>query len=348
MTIKAFKNHRLYKVICTLAFCALTVGLLSAVTDIFRNKSEDALSREYQEFPRDTFDVIFLGSSVMLNDVYPLQLYQDYGIASYNLGCGSQSVASSYYLAKLVIEQQKPELIVFDCNMCQEGLVYSSEEKFHYVTDALSLAEKREMVTELVPRDSWINFFFEMNLYHDRWKELGRRDFTRPECRTYGAKVHFVSHPLGEYVITEEKAPLPEVSEEYLRKIIKLCQENQVELLLTVLPMNFSARYDIYDRNEWQKYYNTIQDIADEAGIQYLNFMYHTEETGLDPAKDFEGDTHLNGWGAPKMTDYLGKYLRQHYELPDVREDSAYDFMAEDYVKFVEYKDRLEAEQAGR
>lgn len=347
MTIKGLKNHPVCKVISAILFCTIVCSLLVRVTDIFENKSTDALSKEYNSYDNDIFDVIFLGSSVMLNDVYPLQLYDEYGIASYNLGCGSQSVASSYYLAQIAIEEQHPDLIVFDCNMCQEGLVYSTEEKFHYVTDALTTLQKRKMVLELVPQESWVNFFYEMNVYHDRWKELSENDFDYTEHGTYGAKVHFDVDPLGEYVITTETAPLPEVSEEYLRKIIQLCKENDVELLLTVLPMNFSAQYDIYDRNEWQKYYNTIQIIADEENVNYLNFMYHTDEVGLDPEKDYQGDTHLNGWGAPKMTTYIGSYIKQYYDIPDVRENDYYDFMADDYVKFMEYKDSLEAEKSG-
>jgi len=346
MTMKELKKSIVWKAVSAAVFLGIAAGLLAGVTEIFENKSSDALSEEYHEYEKEFFDVIFLGSSVMLDDIYPLLLYDEYGIASYNFGCGSQSVASSYYLAKIAIEEHHPELIVFDCNMCQEGLVYSSEEKFHYVTDSLTLFQKAEMVLDLVPQESWVDFFFEMNRYHDRWKELSENDFKKTKDRTYGAKVHFASGPLGEYTITTEAAPLPEVSEEYLRKLIDLCEENGVELLLTVLPMNFSAQYGIYDRNEWQKYYNTIQFIADEKNLNYLNFMYHMDEVGLDPQKDFEGGTHLNGWGAPKMTSYIGNYIKQNYEIPDVREKEAYDFMAEDYVKFMKYKEELESSMA--
>lgn len=345
MTIKNFKSRPVSKVLAAVAFCCVVCGLLTRVTNIFENKAEDAMSKEYVEYDHDTFDVIFLGSSVMLNDIYPLQLYDEYGIASYNLGCGSQSVASSYYLAKMVIEEQHPDLIVFDCNMCQEGLLYSNQEKFHYVTDALTVLQKAEMVFDLVPQESWVNFFYEMNIYHERWKELSSDDFQHVGNGTYGAKVHFVSNPLGEYTITTETAPLPELSEEYLRKIIELCKENDVELLLTIMPMNFSAQYGIYDRNVWQKYYNTIQIIADEEDVNYLNFMYLVDEVGLNAEKDYDGDSHLNGWGAPKMTTYIGSYIKQNYDIRDVREDSSYDFMAEDYILFMEYKDSLERMQ---
>lgn len=334
--IKKFKESKCCKYVEIVAFLLVFLILFNIVTVVFENKTDDVLKKDYSDFGKETFDVVFLGSSVMMNDIYPLQLFNEQGIASYNWGCGSQSVASSYYLAKLAIDEQKPDLIVFDCNMCQEGELYSSEEKFHYVTDNISLTQKYEMVTKLAPKNSWNNFFFEMGVYHTRWKELSQRDFFDGKTGTYGAKVHYVSNPLGEFTITNEKAPLPEISEEYLRKIIELCKEKDVPLLLTVLPMNFSAQYDIYDRNIWQTYYNTIQDIADEYGVKYLNFMHHFDEVGLDREKDFEGDTHLNAWGATKMTSFIGSFIRQNYEITDVRDNPKYDFMKRDYDKFAQ------------
>ncbi len=41
---------------------------------------------------KEKCDVLFVGSSVILDDIYPLYLYNDYGIAAYNLGTGNQSL----------------------------------------------------------------------------------------------------------------------------------------------------------------------------------------------------------------------------------------------------------------
>ena len=76
-------------------FLLITFLILSGITEIFKYKSTETVSRTYYCYPGNTFDVIFLGSSVMKNDVYPMQLYSEQGISSYNLGCGSQSLASS-------------------------------------------------------------------------------------------------------------------------------------------------------------------------------------------------------------------------------------------------------------
>lgn len=69
-------------------FLLITFLILSGTTEIFEYKSTETVSRTYYNYPGNTFDVIFLGSSVMKNGVYPMQLYSEQGISSYNLACG--------------------------------------------------------------------------------------------------------------------------------------------------------------------------------------------------------------------------------------------------------------------
>ena len=61
-------------------FLLITFLILSGITEIFKYKSTETVSRTYYCYPGNTFDVIFLGSSVMKNDVYPMQLYSEQGI----------------------------------------------------------------------------------------------------------------------------------------------------------------------------------------------------------------------------------------------------------------------------
>ena len=117
-------------------------------------------------------------------------------------------------------------------------------------------------------------------------------------------------------VSPEEKAELYEVADTYLRKSIELCQEQDIEVLLYNAPSCASVQSILQ--------YNKVADIADEYGLQYVNFLYLTEEIGLDPATDFRDASHCNAYGAKKVTKYLGAYLTEHYDLPDRREDPAY------------------------
>ncbi len=46
--------------------------------------------------------------------------------------------------------------------------------------------------------------------------------------------------------------------------------------------------------------------------------------------------SHLNTYGATKYTLYLSKYLNEHYDLPNHKDDSAYTSWENEYVRFKE------------
>lgn len=319
--------------------CFIVIGL-TCMTRIFENKSPDAVSKEFAKNTGRKFDVIFLGPSTMKNDIYPLELYHNYGIAAYNLACGSQSVAESYYLAEAAIKKYQPDLLVLDVFMVPYEGDYLTEGQLHFVTDALRGTDRWKIVNAMVPAGQREQFLFELSVYHDRWKELEEMDFKRSEDITYGAKLNTTSKEISDYTITTEKKQLPEKSEEYLRRLAELCQEQNVELLLVNLPVDFGAKHGVMgDMEKMQLYYNAVCDFAADQRIQYWNYMNCTDQIELDSAKDYDGGYHLNIRGAEKLTDFIGRYIAEHYSLHDRRGNSEYDFIKEDYVLYEQYKE---------
>lgn len=320
-----------------LIFILIVCILNAVIVPIFRDKSIERVSSEYDNFSKETFDVIFVGSSVMMNAVYPLELYEDYGISAFNLGCGSQQFASSYYLIKQAIREQKPKLVVFDVYMA--GATDMPDGFTHYVTDSMHYPEKIEMIMNTISRNKRIDYIYELGTYHNRWDILTKDDFVNNTSLnrkgTYGAKAHCFSMGFDGFGdITTKSKTLPEKQEYYLRKIIELCQKNNVDIMLTLMPMDYSKNTGEIDRSQWQFYWNEIQNIADEYKVEYLNFMYHYNELNLDTLKDTDGGTHLNAYGATKMTKYLGGFLKTHYQIEDVRGKIEYGYMEQDLLEF--------------
>lgn len=69
---------------CAITIC-LTIGILTYLTDLMERKSSD---QKYEDFwkQEEGFDVLFFGTSHMINGVFPMKLWDDYGIVSYNFG----------------------------------------------------------------------------------------------------------------------------------------------------------------------------------------------------------------------------------------------------------------------
>ena len=70
-----------------------------------------------------------------------------------------------------------------------------------------------------------------------------------------------------------------------------------------------------------------------EYNVKYLDL--NNDSYGLDWITDTEaGRSHLNVFGAKKVTNEITKYLKNNYELEDKRENPNYESWNEDLIKY--------------
>jgi hypothetical protein len=116
----------------------------------------------------------------------------------------------------------------------------------------------------------------------------------------------------GIEIDTDEVAEVNEVNQTYLKKIISLAKEKNIELL-------FVKTADL----KWDaEQHNYVQNIADENDISFLDFNLKSlrEEIDFNYMTDAADTIHLNTIGAKKITEYLGSYLTKNFDLTDYRE----------------------------
>ena len=102
---------------------------------------------------------------------------------------------------------------------------------------------------------------------------------------------------------------------EYLNKIITLCRERGIPLMLLKTPA--------LERRDAQPIYNTVSDIASINGLDFVNMNLMDDETGITEA-DWSLDRHMNGSGARKVAHWLGAFLQSEYGIADHRGDARY------------------------
>ena len=80
-----------------------------------------------------------------------------------------------------------------------------------------------------------------------------------------------------------------------------------------------------------------MQQYADENGIPFIDFNLLEKQLKIDWKKDTrDKGMHLNAYGAKKVSDYMGKYLTEHYSLPDLRSDKKLsEQWEEDYQEYL-------------
>lgn len=172
------QNRTVRRTAAVICFCALFCVLFAGASQLLRNKDSAGAILSLYEEPRDSLDVIFIGSSHILNGVLPLELWQEYGIVSNNLGQHGQSIPISYYMAQEAIRTQHPDLIVLDAYMLYyPDLIYEGDGNSHKSIDNMAWSgPKLRAIFELFSWEDRWDYLVPLSFYHTRWKELSAED----------------------------------------------------------------------------------------------------------------------------------------------------------------------------
>lgn len=291
---------------------------------------------------KEDFDVLFFGSSVVLNSVFPMQLWDDYGIASYNLAGHASFIPNSYWTMRNALDYTTPKLVVLDCRYMQwDQRSHDQYQYQHLSLDAFPLSKtKIETVNDLFRDDETeqaasvrLEMLFPFISYHSRWSALTKSDFV-PRCNEEkGAESRIgVSVPLSnDPTPTDETMTLPAISLDYLDRFITDCQQRGIEVLLIYVPVTSDESF--------KKEAQSIPQIAEAYGVQYLNLW---QMDFVDFNTDcYDPEPHLNPSGARKVTAVLGDYISRQYDIPNRWEDPDYAHWHEDFKDYLEYKMEL-------
>ena len=335
---------RIIKCILFLVILALTAGsLFHAFTP---DDGSSVLPEDFFRKDKDRFDVLFLGTSKIKQGVYPMKLYEEYGISSYNLGTGDQTAALSYYLLKDVIERQHPKMVILEVGMGDYESTYQGPEDVHYITDHMPFFAKTKFDLIYGVRkqtDGIDRFRVPWYEYHSRWTELSEADFIHEKSgAAYGSWVQAQVRNARYLTPAEPDASyvLPEIVTDYMEKIVRLCEEKNTQLAFLVMP-RFESDYlpeELYTDPLSEAY--AIERFAGEHDLPCLNYYDKAQALGLDCAADTWDGMHLNVNGAEEFTAILGEELEERFDLPDRRNEPGYEFLAKDYEEYLHYRTR--------
>ncbi len=291
---------------------------------------------DFYQLDKNTVDVLFLGSSHGVSSFSPPKLYDDYSIRSYNLSSELQSLLVSYYWLKEALRYQTPKVVVLDTYIAYPysvpDVLNSAEPATRISIDSMRWSKNKiEAVNDIASldeRQSKESYYFTNIRFHTRWKDLNENDFTFWEMDAHGKSTgglkgfSALSKYCGiEYLpfqkeMSEEKAEMVPLMQEYLNRIVSLCKEQGIELILVKTP---TVQTNIAK-------YNTLVDYAEENGIPYIDFNEEEiyQSCNFDFSKDAADGEHLNIWGAEKITDYMGRYFEEHCKI-EKRSDAQWD-----------------------
>ena len=357
------KNKFLTRITATLLSIIIFIVAITIANNILCTKTEAGITqlRALYDQPKNTVDVVMLGSSHVHCGVNTAKLFNDYGIAGFDLSSAEQPIWVSYHYLKEICKTQKPKVVVLDFFT---AAAFQEDYKFHYYFLSDSLYGMRFSLNKLRlmracfdgKEELWNKYFPSFFGYHDRYNNLEEQDyefaFGKDLSYYKGFVPHFHNEVMPDPVIdTDECKPPMEKCITYLDKIIEFTNKNGIELYVTMVPYELNVEQQEGLVQEETQRYNWLEKYLLEKNAEgynvYFDYVFkHLEEIGLDytGGSDIsDGSSHLNYNGANKYSDYLGRTLRSLYTpelIPDRRGDAAYD----SYLKHVEYIENLAAE----
>lgn len=316
-------NTTVKRILCCLAIILLVVVGAAKLGFLVRPTDTDICIRAidtFHEMPENSFEVIGYGSSHMWRGINPRELYSSYGIGSYNYGCNWQNINTTLLFIRDSLVTQKPKVAVIETYLVGS---YKSDQNIDgeiYYTTAIDKPDiKKEYLKMCFGNDKerFLSYYMPLCAFHDNWTGINNVSFIPKSEWDYGFEKTFGFVQLGTVTPVHiadksefSQSELDDTSLAILDEIVKVCNENDIQIVFLTIPSQ-----------EEYSYSDAMSRYALDKGIKIIDGYDAMigSQMGLDGETDFSDEGHLNVAGADKVSNYLGGYLVNNFELTDFR-----------------------------
>lgn len=248
---------------------------------------------------KDSLDVLLMGDSQVWAGLSPLQLYGEYGIASYNCATSGQCTYDTMILLKEALKRQNPKIVVIGTSS-----FYSGPQPLKF------------LLTHILP----------VFHYHG---------FSNRNTKAYGDEKYLGAHLVntvdpytgsGKYMEKNKKCDeMSPIQKTYLDDMKDICKARGIKLVFVTMPTGVNWTDGKHD---------AVQKYADEYDIPYYDYNEAKAFTrlGFNWSTDTrDAGKHVNISGSIKITRDFGRILKAHYTLQDHRGESEYQSWENEY-----------------
>lgn len=291
----------------------------------------------------NTVDVLVLGTSCAYSGVNTNILFAEYGIAAYNLCTAEQPYWISYHYLREALKTQKPRLILLDAKAAIYQDDYSKRGRTLLATYGIrDPLVRMEAVMDCVGPEKFLDFALMFHELHSYYAEVEAENFVYPpdnggrgpDWKGFIEMDKTEQHEKPSIIWNNTRKKINARQEEFFRKILALAREHDIPVLLVGFPNP--------DYENDHMYYNTLWDVAEEYGVNGVNYNDPDLRVRLAYSTDFADWQHLNIKGSATFSRRLAQDLRAAFDLPDRRGDAAYaswQRCADDwYQKYPDYR----------
>lgn len=345
--MKIIEKKEIKGIIRILAFCLVAVILLQVLSQaVFKKGDAATYNNKYSNAyayllePDNTIEVACFGNSDLYSSMIPNIVWEKSGITTTMVASPLQSIRQTYYMVEQLFEKQSPKVVVIETDMLYKHMPdrtrdYANEENSEKLMDTIIDRADPDAV------DDYVKSKFSIFVFHDKWKALfkGHKMADRDlYSHGYHISVKIKPFKLEDHMkYSEYEDEMTKTQEAGLLEVMELCKKNNIQVLLMEVPSMNSWSYERH---------NYMTRFAEEHGAKFLDFNVIWKDLEIDENKDFrDRGNHMNYYGATKVSAYFAEYLKNEYELEDLRGNPDYAFWDESCVEFKKAVEKEEKHQ---
>lgn len=324
LNLYTFNSNIMKKLFLKLSLLFVIVLVLLQLGNKFFKSHKGSVKtwQQFYENEEPKYDIIISGNSIAYSAYNPQIINSKSSLNTFNLSSSSIGIEQVLYNFKEIIKYNKPQLFIVEAHALDITTTNIGKRlKFNYQNidgQKLSLNKlssiyhvfdsKSTMVEAMFPvvrnHNKWSDFeFLEKNAnYTYRFdKKLGYRNLS-----TKGYKKR-IAKTIGKMPKSYE---IPEENIHFLKEIVDLCTENDIEFLLVRAPQ---IKYQS-DKKLVNQIYETTTKLCEELSIAYLDQNYGYDKVGFKESEFYDA-LHLNTTGATKATELLSEAIDKNFAL---------------------------------
>lgn len=299
----------------------------------------------YTQFEKE-YDVIFLGASNTYYGVEPVVVDETLGSNSVNMASALCSFESRYALLEYLLDTEPVDMVVLD--VAFDALTLNMENwPFEREVPVILHFPDPEPAWSYVRTHAGSMKDLEMLYKNYAAKGMdvilqtlkgGKGEF----AATKGFEAAGVEVVGGSGIQIPEKGSFYGIAanyraenEEWLKSMIRLCQDRNVRVVVQTVPMseNMLWRY-----SGWDTFHEKMLSLSEECGCEYYDFnLLKCRQEILDDAYSYSDLSHLSAQGAHDYSVILADYLKRAGDGEDLS-DLFYDSYEEAEEHFVYVK----------
>lgn len=301
------------------------------------NKYNEKRFEDFYSLPKNSLDMVFLGSSHSYCTFDPEVFDTQLGTSSFQMGMPLQYPDSTYYTLREVLNYQKPDLVVMEVywNLLKENfelnqvktlfqVLKNDKLKDEYYHSGFPLEEKVKYKINLLKYQSDY-FAFKGNELKNKIKNKFNLEDLEKEKQVGEEKYISKGYVYADYKMIESEYnktnqfkgadgkdfKFSNFQKEYMKKIINLCEENNVKLIFVTAPI---APVSMKFIKNYESIYSKVKKFAKENNITYLDYNIVNAEENLVTDDNFRDDAHLNDSGVKIISNHFVNFIKKIFK----------------------------------